>query len=148
MCSTEYLLRFFSIKNSFPIINLQLTMIKTNSISLIPTDTTIRNRSVKKQRSIVRVVLRIMQIPAAIHLKPVYVNLFWQAKDIAHRRKDNNPLLQLIETEQYVVINHAMIADTTVIKVCITLIIWDIMPQHCFVLWFNYPYIEASIIRS
>jgi hypothetical protein len=50
---------------------------------------------------------------AAIHLKPVYVRLFRQTADMAHRGQDNDLLFQQVQTKLHVVVDYTMVADAT-----------------------------------
>jgi hypothetical protein len=113
-------------------------MIKTDTVST----------SITEQRRISQAVSRIMHIPVAIHLKPVDILLLRQTKDTSHRREDDNPLLQLVKTELYIVVDHTMIADAALIHIGMAMIIRDVMPHRYLVLWFNRPHIQAGIIRS
>ena len=95
-------------------------MIKPNAISA----------SITKQIGIACAVFRIMHISVTVYLKPVNVCLVWQTTNISHGRKDYHSLLQLVKTEFYMIINHAMIANTPFVEIGIAFIIGDVIP-HC-----------------
>ena len=84
----------------FTIIDLPHTMIETVG---------------NKEHRITCAIIRIMDISVAIHLKPVDVFLLRYTNRIYHRRKNYNPLFQLVETELYIIINDAVITDTAFI---------------------------------
>ena len=113
-------------------------MIKTDAV-LAP---------VRKKRRIPRAVLRIVHISAAIHLKPVYVGLFWQTKHALDGREHRHPLLQQVEAQLHLIIHHPMITDAALIHIGMTFIIGDIMPQRHLVLRLYRPHIQSGIVRS
>ena len=57
-------------------------------------------------------------------------------------------MFQLVKTELHILIDHTMIADAAFIRIYITFIIWDVVPQRSLVLWFQRSHIQASKIRS
>ena len=113
-------------------------MIKANAVGT----------AIIKQRRKSRVVFRIMHISVTIHLKPVNKLLFRQTNYLFPGRKNHHTLLQLVETQLHIVINHTMIADAAFIHICIAFIIRHVVPQRFLVLRFNGPNIQAGKIRS
>ena len=116
---TEFLQKLITFKCVFTSIGLPHTMIKTDAV-LVP---------VRKKRRIPRAVLRIVHISAAIHLKPVYVGLFWQTKHALDGREHRHPLFQQVKAQLHLIIHHPMITDAALIHIRIAFIIGDIMPQ-------------------
>ena len=110
---TENLQWRHSSKSVFTTIDLPHAMIKTNAI----------RATIAKQGRISQAVLRIMHKSVTIHLKPVNVFLLRQTKHTSHWRKYNHPLLQHVETQLYIVVNHPIIADTAFIHIGIAIII-------------------------
>jgi hypothetical protein len=76
-----------------------------------------------------RAVLWVVDISVTIHLKPVNELLLRQTDHSFPRRKNNNTLLQLVETQLHIVIYHAMIADASFIQIGIAFIIRYVVPQ-------------------
>ena len=110
---------FLSTKILFTVIDLPQTMIQTDAI----------RASVTQQRGITRTVLRVVNIDMTVHLKPVNVFLLRQTRKITYRRKNDNPLLQLVKPQLYLIIDHAIIADAASIHIRITFIIREFLPQ-------------------
>ena len=131
LLGTKYLLICIPVKDPFTIIDLPHTVIETDTI----------RASIAKQIRISGAVFRIMHVSVTVHLKPVDVGLLWQTNHTLLGRKDDHLLLQLVETELYVIIDHTIITDAAIIHVRIVLIIGIVMPQPCLVLWFNNSHI-------
>ncbi len=98
----ECLLQFTCTKIHITMINLPHTMIKADAISA----------TIAKEGCITSVILRIVHIFVAIHLKPVDEWLFWQTDEIAAGGKNSDPLHELIKAQLYIIIHHAMITNT------------------------------------
>ena len=129
---------FLSFNRLVATIFLPNAMIETNAVST----------PVAKQSRISRAVLGVMYIPVAVHLKPVYELLLRQAHHSPTRRKDSNTLLELVETQLHIVINHTMIAHATFIQIRIAFIIRYVAPQRQLIWCLHRPHIQARKIRS
>ena len=104
--------------------------------------------AITKDRGIPRAVLRIVHISVTVHLKPVNVFLLRQTIILLHRRNDNNPLFQLVETQLHMVVNHTIITDAAIVHIGTTFIIRNIIPKRFRILWFKRSYIQTGIIGS
>jgi len=136
--AAEHLLIGVSAKDPFSIIDFPYVMIQAETV----------RAPVTEHIGVSRVVLRIVYVSVAVHLKPFDMCLLWQTIDLPHGRKYHHLLFQLVKTELYVVIDHPVIADTTVIGVGIILVIGDIIPQPRLIRWLHSSHVQTGKVGS
>ena len=70
-----------------------------------------------------------MRESVTVHLEPVNVCLVRYTKNTFCRRKDNDPLHQLVKAHLHLLIDHAIIGDASLIHLDIIFIIRHVVPQ-------------------
>jgi len=62
--------------------------------------------------------------------------------------ENDDVLQQLVVTQWHILINHAMITDTSMIHIRLIFIIWTVKPQSRLILWLYHAHIKAGKVSS